>query len=673
MNSNSKINSHILDYLRLKCPDFKEEKRGRKNKMILCPVCHHLPLSAQILPNLGYKVYCTICGGDGLYLPDVVKSLEPETKNWDDEKIYSHVRDLLKLEITTDTELDKLLDFYEKNHWSFIRLCPNSKIPVQSEKGWSTKSFYDIHDVQNWLENKANLAINTGKVSNITVLDVDVLSKEIKEDFRTDKLNKKEKDQLLVDREKKLQELKEELPDLGDPLTQETLGGEHWVYQYEEELPNGMIVISNYHLEIKNDKLKFTVEPSTIGNTSRKFKELKNIPKMPQVLKEFLLKNTGPKKERIDDEIKEAIEDDNYKINSEKFDLKNNNLEGCCNTEMIKLGGKIRKNLNAKQTEIVMRIINKNMLEVPMDENSVRGMCQELEKYTNFDETQYAEEILTYLTIKDEPVHERDISLVVLDEQAKGEQKKRLAQALQYLVKEERILQIGRNYYQAIKKPKWETRLVGIGKRVDFQVPYFDEVANFNWGDIVLIGAGPKVGKTHISMNFVKKFVEQNICPDYVGLEPGSGFAEIAMQMGIKEGDFRHCFATQPELFNYDKNKVIIIDWLMPRNFAEVDKLLMRFAEETYRTQSFMIVFMQLKQNEDWFSVNMVKQAPALATKYMYTGEPSDNDYMTWGEFVIEGDIRRPKTRKKYAKIPCKFIYETGELKTLDEIDREEK
>ena len=62
----------------------------------------------------------------------------------------------------------------------------------------------------------------------------------------------------------------------------------------------------------------------------------------------------------------------------------------------------------------------------------------------------------------------------------------------------------------------------------------------------------------------------------------------------------------------------MIIDWLCPDNFAEVDKIFRHFTEQLAKTGGILIVFMQLKESDgSWFSNNLVKQFPALCTKYL--------------------------------------------------------
>ena len=461
MNTKLKIRSHIIDYIKLKMPEFKQDKRGRV-KMLICPVCQKIPLSASLFPLINYKIYCTHCSKD-YHLEDIVRHFVPEAKDWDENKILEHVRDELKLEITTDNERDKLLNFYSENKWSLVPVANNKKMPIES--AWTNKTHYNKEEWEGWLESKCNLGVRTGQVSNLIVIDVDQ------------------------------ENLPEEMKNLmGDTLTQKTTRGMHYFYKYEASLPKASI--TELKVDVETDGGQVIVEPSVVDKNSRKFNTLKIPITMPEELKTFLLERLKNYKstETKEEEIKKAIEDEDLKIDSKDFELVNNNLEGCCNNSFIKLGGILRKGLNTTQTEFALRIFNKHLLENPMEDKAIRAMCRELEKYSFFDETELADDIIHYLKLKDAPTSDAEIEVAVLGERAKGENKKRIAKTLQYLRKEDKIAKVGR-LYQLVKAMDWSDELVDVGKSLDFKVPYFENYCYFYRSDLIILGSQNKYGK----------------------------------------------------------------------------------------------------------------------------------------------------------------------------------
>ena len=145
-----------------------------------------------------------------------------------------------------------------------------------------------------------------------------------------------------------------------------------------------------------------------------------------------------------------------------------------------------------------------------MSAKVVNSMIRELEKYSGFDEKELAHKIIEYM--KDvEDASRNEIALAIVGSN-KGEDKKRVDKVLSYLIKEGYLLKKGK-IYGVIKKAEWKTDLIDEGKPVDFDVPYFSDIAKFCWGDLLLIGSRNKKGKTHISMNIVKRLVGQGHTP----------------------------------------------------------------------------------------------------------------------------------------------------------------
>lgn len=174
---------------------------------------------------------------------------------------------------------------------------------------------------------------------------------------------------------------------------------------------------------------------------------------------------------------------------------------------------------------------------------------------------------------------------------------------------------------------------------------------------------------THIAMNIIQQLVQQKIVPYYISLETGSRFTDIALQLGLKEGDVKHAFCSDPTTIDLEPNAVTIIDWLLIKDKAKTDLAFQHFAEQLDKTNGFLIIFMQLKEKEDeWFAPNMVKQFPALATRYLYTGTEEDEDYGTYGEWKIDV-VREPKKNRKSFAIPCVYNWDTKILSRMDELE----
>jgi len=184
---------------------------------------------------------------------------------------------------------------------------------------------------------------------------------------------------------------------------------------------------------------------------------------------------------------------------------------------------------------------------------------------------------------------------------------------------------------------------------------------------LILIGATVATGKTHIAINIIKQLVEQGIKPYYLSLEGGSRWAKIALQLGLKEGDFWHHETSDPYDVEFEKNSVTIIDWLCPNSYAETDKVLKYLNDKVRDKQGVAIAFVQLRDNNEWLAKDLIKQFPAFAGRYLY-----DDDTGEYGRFKID-KIRDAKVKVKRYEIPCKYDWETKEFKRVDNCNDEEK
>lgn len=629
------ILSKLIDYLKLKKVIMK------KSGIIItfrCPFCNDIKAdgSAMIIPNT-HSINCLSCNpktsiGRYYNLIDIARKIEKIEGT--DEEVLFKLKELLNVKVITKTDEIQLEDYFKLySQWGFdlVPITPNNKIPAELE--WTKKSHKDVKEWLGWIKDGLNIGVKTGAISGITILDID--QKPIPEEI------------------KKI---------MGNPIIQESSKGFHLIYKYESELRKTRI--DDLKIDIENDGGQVVIYPSVIKDVGRKWIVTNQaIPQMPKELKDMLLSKISFPKQTLSEQLRIDIETEEFKINPEDFKLKNNNLEGCCNSSFIKLGGILRKQLNIQQTGYVLHTLNKHILEAPMDSKAINSMIRELDKYVDFDEKDLAHKVLEYL--KDiEEASRNEIAMAVVGTN-RGEEKKRIDKVLAYLVKEDYIIKKG-NRYNIMQKVEWEEALLNIGIPVNFKVPYFSEVANFNWGDMLLIGSGNKKGKTHVAINIIKRLVDQGITPYYISLEPGSRFAKIAIQLGLKEGDFKHKFIADPTKIELEPKSVTVIDWLMIPDKAKTDMVFYHLSLQLEKTKGFMIVFQQLKEDGNYFAPNMCKQFPALACRYFYDNK-DDGEY---GKFHID-EIREPKIKTKTYEIPCQYNWETKEVKTIEEVQAE--
>ncbi len=666
------ILSKLFVYLKKK--NIKYNKIGRTSATLPCIFCKTGTM--QVLPNT-YKVNCFACKpkeklGHYYTLIDIarkVDNLDIEVQSDDD--VLQHIKEELKINVMTkkdEKDIDKILDFYEENGFDLVPIAKNSKIPIEHD--WTNKTHKDKNEWKQWLVNGLNIGVKTGIKSGILALDIDALSKALKKEYNAEPTTDTKRNEIIQIREKNLNTVLKVLQGmLENTLIQTSLGGHHYFYKYDKDIRKTYITIEGITIDIESEGGYILLFPSKVNRLKREIKEFTNIIELPKDLKKFLLDKITVPRQTISEEIKEDITTEDFKIDPTKFLLKNNNLDGCCNTEFIKLGGILRKQLNVKETGYVLHTLNKHLLEDPMPSKDITAMLRELDRYSVFDERELAHKIIEYL--KDvEEASRTEIAMAIVGTN-RGEDKKRIDKSLTYLVKEDYLVKRGARYI-LIKKAEWKESLIETGKPIDFKMPYFYDIANFNFGDLILIGSKNKKGKTHLAMNIVQQLVAQGKKPYYLSLETGSRFAKIAMQLGLKEGDFYWDFQVDPTKIELEPNAITIIDWLCPLNFAEVDKLFMHFIEQLYKTNGVLIVFMQLKgskaQNNEWFAPNLIAQFPALGAKYIYDNE-GDGEY---GKFIID-PIRDPKIKIKSYEIPCFYNWETKELTRVDELEQNKK
>jgi hypothetical protein len=622
MTNRQIVEPYLLAYLEKK--QIKIKKSGPVT-MICCPYCKTMPMTATVPPH-NYFISCFKCGKVKKFIFDLVSDLDGVIKE-EAEQIH-FIKEYLNLNIITKKDKDQIeeaLQFYQSNKFDLVPVAKNQKNPI--EIGWPTKIHKDIEEWKRWLSEGINVGIKTGKISGIVVLDFDT------EDIPIE-----------------VKAL------LGETFIQRTSKGFHYFYKYTDQLPKTRVV--DLKLDIETDGGQVVAYPSYVADVQRKLPKIIPIIELPKELLNYLRTKITIPLATFSDKIKEEIETGEFTVNLLE--------EGQRNASLIKLGGILRQELSVQQTETVLQILNRHACSNPLPQSEIRTISKSLTKYMKNDEQELAHRVLSYLKDVDEAGRNEIASAIVGT--TRGEDKIRVDKALKYLNKERYILKKGAKY-KLLRKTEWATSLIAEEtNEIPFKMPYFDDVATFEKGDLVLIGARTKVGKTTSAMNIIQRIVRQGITPYYISLESGSRYRKVAMQLGLKEGDFFYNKEwVDPMALELEKDSVMILDWLCPENFAEVDKIFLHFTEQLHKTKSVLIVYMQLKEDGSWFSPNLVKQFPAFAVKFMYDDEKD----RTYSKFLIE-PMRESKVKSATWEIACKYQWETKELFTLDEIKDKE-
>jgi len=607
----------ILDYIKEQDKTFKVAKNSTT---FVCPVCKHPGKTASLLPGV-LVIRCANpeCKDEVGNIIDIVRHFESDKKDWDDVPVLSYLGKKYNLPYVNESQVDLTLKFYAKNHFDLVPAGHNQKIPI--EKAWPTKNHKDIAEWKDWLNDKLNIGVKTGKISGVTVVDIDQwpIPAEIAE--------------LLGET---------------NTLYQRTAKGCHFFYKYESTLPKTRI--GDLLIDIENDGGQVIVPPSTVDGKGRKM-ELYEVQEMPTELKQFLIKKTQNNKflKPIPDP-REVTE-----LNLDNIDFNGAIGEGNRHHNFMKFGGLLRKQMNLTDVAYTLGMINKYLCDPPLTYVEIKNIVNSVDRYTTFDEKELSYKIIDYVE-KVEEATSRDVK------EALGYKKEVIDTLLSNLVKEGYLIK-KRRVYKAIKKMQWRDEFMEDGNVIGYKMPYFDDLAQLRDGDLVILGAKTGVGKSHIAVNIMKRLVEQGIKPKYVNLESANRFLSVAKQIGLKEGDFEWVVNFSPETMELDDDSFTIIDWLLPNDYAETDKIYKYFAEQLGKHRGILLVFVQLKATGEWFAPNQIEMFPALAAKFGYEDEQGSE-----GAFTIT-KIREAKTKNRFGKIKTKYLWGSKELITWEEHD----
>lgn len=590
----------LLSYLESKVKGFKY--LTPRKEYFTCPFCFTHG-SANLKDKINNKFRCLKCSKHLHYL-DVIRELENK-QGATDLEIINYLRSLnIKIPYTNE----ELFEFYQQNNFNLTPIARNSKVPF--EQAWTQKEHRQLEEWRTWVTQGLNVGLQTGKVSGITVVDID--SKKVPN---------------------KLKSL------ITDTLVQHTGKGTHLIYKFDEEIPTTAFDFEGIHIDIKNNGGQIVIAPSQInGKQDRHFDLLIKPNTISKELKEFIIENS--KKSR---KIETVV------THNENSDL-GAIAQGNRNNSLVKLGGILRKELNLNQTSYVLDIINRSFVKPSLPQHEVDTIVRSLDKYISDDRRELSGRVLEYIKIADF-ANARDIK------EALQETKLNIDKALAYLVKEQLVIKKGRDYH-AIKKGNWSDTLSDcIDEKVPFQVPYFNDLMEFNWTDLLILGGITGTGKTVLSMNIIKELVAQGIKPNYLYTESGSRWKKTAIALGMKDGDFNRLCCTEPTKIELEKNSVTIIDWLNIEDFALTHVVFKHLIEQLNRSHGFLIVFMQLKKNGEFFAPNLLDQYASFSSRYIY-----DNDSKgSTGKWYVD-KIREAKSKDTPKIIPCTYDWTNRRL-----------
>jgi hypothetical protein len=668
--TNEIILSRIYDY----CKKVSLPVRKSGNVVMLkCPFCEGDELTANVIPNTTI-INCLKCHRRYTLFEIAAAVLSRQDGATPSrEEVSEYLARILRpdsQEQKDDGYIEKLLDRYEAEGFCLVPCAKKDKNPIQ--KGWTEKENRNKHEWIGWIANGLNVGVRTGQVSNITVVDIDILTKQEKAELVRAGVSQ-ERIREISQRKKIPDEIREIM---GDPWIQETLGGYHLFYKYTN-LPKTRIKRDGYYIDLENDGGLIVVAPApqtavyeencedstgkkqVAGYAARNFINDNAIPLLPDRLKELLLEGAPvPSQSGGTDKP-----DDAHRISEVKLNILDDG-DGR-NVFFTSYGGYLRKQLNLPQIEYALHGLNKMLCKTELGSTEIQTIARSLDKYSSFDRNQLEYEILNYLSIVEGLVYKPDIEIAVLGKRAVGEDKKRIDATLVGLVKQEKIVHQGRRY-KIIPRMNWSGNILQIGTPVNFNVPYLHDFAYFNWGDMILIGAQTKIGKTTLAMNIVKRLVEQGVRPYYIYSESGGRWAEAAWSLGLKDDDIwvPETITEHIDEVKFEKNSVTVWDWIDPPDFAKINHYFTEILKKVEKTKSFLIGFVQLKDDKDasWFAPNMIRQRPALAVKYLYDNQGDG----THTRFLIT-EVRAPKTKGKQFTIPCKYDFQTKEVFRIDE------
>jgi hypothetical protein len=623
-------NDQLFQYLEKKIPGFVKTRKSKSGELLFtCPNIGNHKFksgpSASFMMNTN-KIWCQVCGWKGDML-DAIRVMENDKKNKSDAEITDYLISTLNL------EMYKELETYEKYGWTLLPLSKNDKIPIPGS--WEDNQSKDRVRWIKWLNNELNIAIRTGEISGCTVIDADIY-KDVLPEYQTLK--------------EEVIKLLEEVQTLA---ANSARGGKHFFFAYDKELRQlqgnckANRKIDVLHIDIRNDGGYLLIEPSKFEFKNYKFVNLgTEIKPIPANLKAKLLELIEVDKSRsettnlVDTSSKLVVE-------GEPLKLKNNNLDGCCNSTFVQLGGALIKQLSPEQTEFVLFLLNKNLLENPMPTSAIKAMLNSLDGYKKDDESTYENIIIEYMKQMQTDITAHDIM----------SNNPKLSRAIvdkyfSKFVKSGQAVRLGRGRYQYKEKITWLDTAPENIKEYQYKIPLFNDLMYFQTGDVLLLGAITNDGKTTIALNMLDEMIKQGVKPYYIYSEAGSRFQKTSKLLDIS-GKYFHTFHADPIAIELEYNAFTIIDWLHLENKAETDNVLKKLNDELQRKGGVLVIFTQLKTTREWFAPNLIDHYPTFAARLF-----QDNDSKTESHWQCD-KIKEPRGNFTTYILPTQYNQDT--------------
>lgn len=639
------VQAFLLDYLKQKIPNFKTNR----NK-ITCPF-HSLhkdqkeELTANIFPVGSNHVYCFApdCKFKGTII-DIYRRLElGGNTDISDDEIVDMIIDEFGIKI--NQEQNKLFDLYEKLGFDMVPVNKNGK-EAFIEKNWQLKSHKNKTEWEQWLNGgKLNIGVKTGKLSNVLVLDFDLVESELKKRIYQGKPTEKMLEEAKKQWDDGIVKLKEKIPSLDwTTLQQHSFGGIHFIHFFDEEIPKTAFDFEGIHVDIEAEGGQVVLEPSIVGGQSRQIIGDKINP-LPKELKEFILQHC----QKVTKQEVKVEEVENCELTFENL---NNNR----NNTFCKLYGMMRQDSPIDVATKHLKYFN-NLLDKKLPLKELLLMAKSAEKYQKADAKSIAERIIEYFNIVKDTLHFRDLKDYLRLE------RKDIEEALRYLQDEKKVLKLKKDVYQLIADVEWRTDFITLSKPLNINIPYVGDYAIFNRGSMLVFGGKTGTGKTTWVVNFIEQFAKQGIKTKLITTEADSGVGEIALARGLKEGDFLFYQTSDPLSVPFQKDEVRIVDWLTAKDgdFSKLGLMYQQFNDKLVDYGGLLIILSQLKQDNSFFCPNQIDNYASLAGKFLYPEKNGVLDYLH--PYLEICKMRRPKTHQKYMQIPMEYIPDTKELR----------
>ena len=643
-NTKSQIRANLLNYLQKNVPNFQ-----KKGKMFTCPFQdkHEKKdeLSANEFPEGSHKIHCfdPACGFKGDVF-DVCRKLEMGDDDISNDEVAEYLAEDMK--IKTDNVLEKLFDKYVELGWDMVPVAKGSKAS-NIEKEWQKKSHTDKNEWIDWISSKINMGVQTGKKSNMFIVDIDAMPSELKNKIYSKKANAKEKEEGIAIRDANIKKVYDALGVTDkDTLAQHTFGGVHLIFSYDEDIPKCTIEIDGVHIDIQTDGGQCVIEPSVVKGYERKFNDNK-VMQLPENIKKLILEQKTKRDE--------PAEEVSLNIDVDK-DLTFDNLKGNRNNTFIQLAGVLRKSLTSAQTKQTLNVFN-NLLDKKVPKKEIDAIHAQMEKYYVADSSKLRKDVTDFLT------RHKEASMRDLTECLNAD-KKDILPVISDLINEDKIFK-QRSTYKPINKADWKTEFIEESKALPYVIPYFNNYCKFRRGDMICLGAQTGVGKTHVAMNMIKKLRQQEVQPAggirYVSSEPGGRFGVVATSLGLKETDFFYAKSYEPERLELEDDAFTIIDWLLPDDFAGTANLYQLFAKQLDKHGGACVIFSQLNEKTgEFYAPSMVKMFSTFASKYSYGTKNGVVDNLNTKFETVK--IRENKLGSQFITIKTKYDLDTKTL-----------